>query len=66
MFGLLAMANLTGYSVGETGSFPSITGLTPFASCSLFFFDDAEGFSREIGVLCIPGIENELKFVALE
>ena len=30
------------------------------------FFDDAEGFAGEIGVMCIPGAENELKFVALK
>jgi len=32
----------------------------------LFFFEDGEGFAGEIGVICIPGVENELKFVALK
>ena len=46
---------------------PSLnTRLTLFTSYSLFFYEDAEGFAREIGVICIPGVENELKFVALK
>jgi len=46
---------------------PSLnTRLTLFSSYSLFFYEDAEGFAGEIGVICIPGVENELKFVALK
>ncbi len=31
-----------------------------------FVFDDAEGFAGEIQAICVPGIENEMKFVALK
>ncbi len=31
-----------------------------------FVFGDTGGFAGEIQAICVPGIENEIKFVALK